>query len=310
MTTADTRPPKSVLVVGVYLANVPNHADHLVRQFGSARKYRVVQRWIAIGRNPSSKALADATVRVVTQKTPKFQLLNEMFAAYDDLADFDYIFLMDDDILIPNRFIDRFLPIQEQLGFALAQPARSPASYSGHRIVLQQPGLLARETLFVESGPLLSFTREAFALTVPYDLTSSQGWGYEFYWAQLAVERGWTMGVIDSLPVQHTLRKTGVTYDSGEAGRHMDSFLAANRHIPPDESFRVLRVYPLGGRDPEDYRALIEADWRGAPPRDRTLIGRARTYLRRYGWRKFAARLLRPWDWLGLKAGVRSSRLG
>lgn len=122
------------------------------------------------------------TTRVLTELKPKCLLLNELLTD-QDLTRYEYVIVSDDDIKLPDQFLDRYLAVQTLLAFAIAQPARTHNSFVDHCIVLQQAGAVARQTMFVESGPLVSFHRSAFGLTLPYDEESSMGWGVENVWA-------------------------------------------------------------------------------------------------------------------------------
>src|SRR5439155_1423176 len=155
---------------------------------------------------------------------------------------YEYVLAIDDDVVLPDGFLDQFLAVQRQLGFALAQPARTGNSYIDHPIVEQQWGVLARRTLFVEIGPAVSFHRSCFDLVFPFDLTSPMGWGYENRWAYLLSQRGLTMGIIDALPVDHSLRKPVAHYDWSEADRQRSVYLKRHKHLPLDECFRILDV--------------------------------------------------------------------
>ena len=141
-----------VLVIGIYLADRPNNAEDIVARFAEATEWDVVQRWIALGADPPTREIENLTARVVLHPTPKYELLNAVLGK-ERLDDYEYVIVSDDDIVLPERFLDFFLGLQGELGFALAQPARTRTSFIDHPIVEQQRGCLARETLFVEIGP-------------------------------------------------------------------------------------------------------------------------------------------------------------
>jgi hypothetical protein len=156
----------------------------------------------------------------------------------------------DDDIRLPARFLDRFLTLQADLEFALAQPARTGNSYLDHPIVEQQQGVVARQTRFVEIGPLVSFHQSVYDRVFPFDLTSPMGWGYENVWAFRLMERGLKMGIIDALAVEHNLRKPVANYSWHEADAARTAYLARHPHLPLDECFRVLDVISFEEADP------------------------------------------------------------
>ena len=122
---ADARP--AVLILGIYLANYPNYVRSLVRQLSATSCYRVVQRWIALGGSLDAPEVGRVTCGYHPTPAPKFSLVNRLLAQVD-VRNFEYVVVVDDDILLPDCFLDRFLAAQSALGFRLAQPARTSAS--------------------------------------------------------------------------------------------------------------------------------------------------------------------------------------
>ena len=266
-------PQGRVLVLGVYLADQDNNAEVVVNEMAASEKYLVEQRWIALGGVPTSPVLAAVTDRTVLKRTPKFALLNRLLAGVD-LALYEYVLAVDDDIEVPQRFLDTFLGLQNHYGFSIAQPARSPDSYLDHPIVQQQP-FVARQTRFVEIGPVTSFHRSAFQAVLPFDLRSPMGWGYENVWAAAAERSGITRGIIDAVPVRHSLRPPVAYYGWHEADEQRTALLAAQDHLSYDECTTVeaiarrsapMLTAPVGranGR--KDISVVI-------PTRDRSLL--------------------------------------
>jgi hypothetical protein len=238
------RRPKRLLVLGVYLAGRQNNIDDIVPTILRTRGIKVTQRWIALGGEPKTKEVADVTVGTILRAQPKFQIINGLLAK-ETLSQYDYVILMDDDIVLPNAFLDHFVPLQDRLGFSIAQPARTSNSYIDHPIVEQQKGVLARRTLFVEIGPVVSFHKSAYELVFPFDLTSPMGWGYENVWAYRLEQAQMTMGIIDATPVDHSLRKPVDFYSWEEANRQRSLYLSKHEHTPIDHCFRVLDVIGL-----------------------------------------------------------------
>jgi GT2 family glycosyltransferase/glycosyltransferase involved in cell wall biosynthesis len=236
--------PGTALVTGIYLADRPTAVVDIAARLAQPSEWEVQQRWIALGGDPPTAEVADVTARVARKPTPKFELLNAILAD-ENLDDYDYVLVMDDDVVVPNGFIDALLTLQRDLGFALAQPARTSNSYIDHPIVEQQRGALARQTHFVEIGPVFSVHRTAYDLVFPFDLTSPMGWGYENVWAYEAEHLGLKLGILDAVPVDHSLRKPVAYYSWHDANGQRDRFLARNDHLPIDQCFRVLDLVSL-----------------------------------------------------------------
>ena len=106
--------------------------------------------------------------------------------------------MIDDDIVLPNGFLDRFLFLAERFSLDLAQPAHRLSSHAAWRVTRRRYSDVVRETRFVEIGPLTAFARPTFSTLLPFpDLR--MGWGLDLHWAAIARERGWRCGVIDAL---------------------------------------------------------------------------------------------------------------
>ncbi len=232
---------RRALVLGVYLAGKPHTAGHIATTIARAQDVEVRQRWVALGDGPQGEELRSVTAFKVTEPTPKYALLNRLLAE-EDLSDYDYVITTDDDIVLPDRFLDLFLGVQAGLGFDLAQPARTLNSHVDHPIVLQQRGVVARRTLFVEIGPLVSFGRELYDLVFPFDETNPMGWGFENVWAHLLRERDLSEGIVDAVPVDHSIREPVAHYEWSDANADRDRYLAAHPHLTYEECFRVLEV--------------------------------------------------------------------
>jgi glycosyltransferase involved in cell wall biosynthesis len=233
--------PRRVLVLGVYLAGKPNTAEHITATLARSRNLDVRQRWVALGGEPPDGELGSVTALTVTEPTPKYALLNRLLVE-EDLASYDYVLTTDDDIVLPDEFLDLFLGVQAGVGFDLAQPARTPNSYVDHPIVLQQGGVVARRTLFVEIGPLASFGREIYDLVFPFDETNPMGWGFENVWAHFLRERGQSEGIVDAVPVDHSIREPVAHYEWADANADRARYLASHPHFSYPECFRVLDV--------------------------------------------------------------------
>jgi len=230
-----------VLAVGVYLADRPNAAAHLIYELAGSAKHTVVQRWIALAADGKGRAALPNTELVVTKPTPKFSLLNKVI---QDAADFDWLVLCDDDVEVGPNFVDRLIDLSDHFDFALSQPARTTDSFTDHSIVQVLPGLLARRTRFVEIGPIVCIRRDAMALLLPFGEECQMGWGLDFIWPLKIEGAALRMGIVDAVPVAHRIRPPAVGYDSGDAQRTMSWALAAHPHLTRDEAFTVLEAYP------------------------------------------------------------------
>jgi glycosyltransferase involved in cell wall biosynthesis len=241
---AGAAPRVKILVLGVYLAGQRNNIDDIVSILGQTTGYEVCQEWIGLGGAPPTLRVADVTVESVPDKTAKFPLLNRLLKERP-LDSYEYVMIIDDDIVLPRKFLDAFITFQQYLGFAIAQPARTNCSFIDHPIVQQQPGVLARQTLYVEIGPVVSVHRSTYDMILPFDETNPMGWGFENVWSYRLQARGARMGIIDVVPVDHSLRKPAAHYEWEKANRDRAEYFAKNEHLPYSQCFRTVELVPL-----------------------------------------------------------------
>lgn len=233
----------SVLVVGVYLADRTNLADQIARELTRSRTHSVTQRWTALwtaGEQTARQIAVPHTVSSVSAPAPKFSLLNRML---EDADDFDWIIVADDDVELPDGWLDRYIDVANRYDLALSQPARTRDSYIDHHIVAQAPGLLARRTRFVEIGPVVCLRRDAIPHIIPFEDDVEMGWGLDFIWPVRIEAAGLRMGIIDACPVAHTLRAPVKYYDRTDTERRMQRLLSAVEHLSPAHAFTVLDAY-------------------------------------------------------------------
>ncbi len=231
-----------VLVAGVYLADRENLALGIAREMEQSRRWQVEQKWIALGKAAIPDALAPVTAWRAESQQPKFRLLNRLLGQVD-LGRYEFVLVCDDDIVLPEGFVDHYLELVLRHGFALAQPARTHDSYIDHPIVEQRDGLEARRTRFVEIGPLFSMRRDMVRHLFPFSEESPMGWGYDFVWPVVIERAGLRMGIIDATPVAHKLRKSVTYYDHDSAWREMDAFLARRPHLTRREAYSIVEAY-------------------------------------------------------------------
>jgi hypothetical protein len=238
---------RGVLALGVYLTGQPSRASAICRELASSRFWRVDQAFVALGPEAPPPGMAQVTAWHAAALRPKFTILNELLtrALRDTHA---YVLFVDDDIGLPAGFVDDYLALVELHDLALAQPARTHGSFLDHHFVEQLDGLDARQTRFVEIGPLFSVRRDALGLLTPFELSSPMGWGYDFAWPLVLERHGLKMGVVDATPVAHDLRKPVENYSYRSSIRAMRRYLAGRPHLSRAEAFRIIEAH--AGHDP------------------------------------------------------------
>ena len=147
----------------------------------------------------------------------RFALLNRLAT---DLPADHWLVVADDDTRIAYPWtLATFLTVCARMGFDLAQPAHHPDSSHGHEFNVQQHGL-ARETTFVETGPLLAVSPRLRPWIVPFPEGTRMGWYADIEWTDLAA-MGYRLGIVDGVPLEH-LAHGGSAYDQAEEFKWME----------------------------------------------------------------------------------------
>lgn len=144
-------------------------------------------------------------------------------AAPDPLETYDWLVITDDDVGLSDRFLDDYLALARHCDLAISQPAHRFASYASYEITRRRLGSLVRSTRFVEIGPLTVLSAVTFSKLIPFP-PSRWCWGIDALWSHLAEREGWTMGIVDAVPVGH-LRPIAASYDNDDAVREAEGLL-------------------------------------------------------------------------------------
>ncbi len=232
---------KKILVLGIVLTDVPNLADRVAQSLAVSREWTVEQSWVAIGKSPLRNTSLQM-VESLPSKEPKFTILNRLLDGINH-RDYDYVIVTDDDIELPEFFLDQYLAWVGKYDFALAQPARTHDSYIDDRFVEQLDGITARQTRYVEIGPLFSVRQDALPILTPFDIISPMGWGYGLTWPLAMQAAHLKMGVVDAIPVRHKLRKPVANYVHSDSNKQMRNYLGSRPHLKPEEAFYIVESY-------------------------------------------------------------------
>jgi hypothetical protein len=154
----------------------------------------------------------------------KFENLNLLLAEHPPHGR-DWLLVVDDDVSLPAGFLDAFVFLAERFELRLAQPAHRARSHAAWQVTRRRPGSVARETAYVEIGPVVAFHNATFETLLPFPELRA-GWGLDLHWSAVAREQGWRTGVLDATPVRHGLRRIASSYDREEAIREARGFLA------------------------------------------------------------------------------------
>jgi hypothetical protein len=168
----------------------------------------------------------------------RFENLNALLGEHP--ADgHDWLLVVDDDVELPEGFLDAFVFLAERFELRLAQPAHRHRSHAAFAITRRRAASVVRETAFVEIGPVCAFHATTFETLLPFPPLRA-GWGLDAHWSALAAARGWPIGVIDATPVRHGLRRIAASYDRGDAIAEAREFLAGRPYTRASDAQRTL----------------------------------------------------------------------
>jgi hypothetical protein len=231
---AGAAPRRSVLVMSIYRPPAARLVDALP-SLSSRHGHDVELRFGSTG--DVVPALAQNTV-ATEMAGGKFENLNALWPG--EAA--DWTLVVDDDVALPDRFLDRFVGLCERFDLAMAQPAQSRSSHAAWTVTRRRPGALLRETRFVEIGPVTAFRRDAAAEFIPFPPLRF-GWGLDAHWAAVAEQHGWRRGIADALAVRHDEGAVAATYSGDDAIEEARRFLADRDYVPAARLQETLAVH-------------------------------------------------------------------
>ena len=176
-----------------------------------------------------------------TGERGRFENLNLLLEQHEVDA-FDWLLLLDDDVVLPRGFLDGLINQAERHALRLAQPAHRIRSHAAWRVTRRHAFSAVRETAFVEIGPVSALARETFAALLPFPALK-MGWGLDAHWSALARQNGWRIGVVDLLPIAHRSAPAAVNYSRADAVAEARAFLAQHPYLPASELQRTLAVH-------------------------------------------------------------------
>lgn len=169
----------------------------------------------------------------------KFEHLNALLAEHPAQGH-DWLLVVDDDVVVGPRFLDRFLFCAEAAGLLLVQPAHRRHSHAAWAATRRRPGGAVRESRFVEIGPVTAFAAATHAALLPFpDL--GMGWGLDAHWGAVAQEHGWRAGIVDATPMLHTT-PVGGGYERAAAVAEARAFLAERPYVTRAQARWTRRV--------------------------------------------------------------------
>src|SRR5262245_57812985 len=181
---------------------------------------------------------------IVCAKGPKYPPLKRLVRRYQEhIANYDYIWLPDDDLLCDTQTINRLFELCRLFGLVLAQPSLTLDSFVNHSITIHNPHYLFRCTNFVEiMAPC--FERQALETCLDTFDESVFAWGLDLLWLSRLDSQADLIGIVDGAQVRHS-RPTGGPIDGNDEERS-----------PVDEMRQLLRKHRLEETPPVTLGAI------------------------------------------------------
>ncbi|HUR86477.1 MAG TPA: glycosyltransferase [Solirubrobacteraceae bacterium] len=163
----------------------------------------------------------------------RFEHLGELLARHPANG-YDWLLVIDDDVVLPRGFLDRFVLCAEDAGLLIAQPAHRLHSHAAWPVTRRRPGGAVRLSRFAEIGPVTAFAAATHGTLLPFP-PLRMGWGLDAHWGALARDHGWPVGIVDATPVLHTT-PVGGGYDRASAVAEATGFLAGRPYVTRAEA--------------------------------------------------------------------------
>lgn len=183
-----------------------------------------------------------------------------LYAAYKEnqelFLSYDAIMVMDDDIMIDSRRLNRLFSLVEKNGLWLAQPAFEGGKIS-HEITVRRPGVFMTYTNFVEMNVPI-FSRQALERYMAVYDPRLVGWGNDWWFLDvLGADLEGKVAVIDSI-------KCVNPFDSVKADgkREIDTLQRTEERIRIWQEIKSEHGITSEERGQHEYRRIPMPYWR------------------------------------------------
>ena len=158
----------------------------------------------------------------------KWANLNAALAEHP-AAGYDWLMLVDDDVVLPRGFLDGFLALAERHGLALAQPAHAFRSHAAWRVTRRRPGVMAASPASSRSvpSPRSAQRHSGRCCRSP---TSRWAGGSTPIGPRWPRRGAGPVGVIDATPIRH-LRPVAESYPRDAALAEAAAFLRDRPYV-------------------------------------------------------------------------------
>ncbi len=225
-----------------------------IAQWLSGRQFDL---WVTYYGNQSDQ-YRDVADYYAARKGGKFQNLRHDYHQYPDIfAAYQYILVMDNDIIIDAEHINHLFTTCMQYDLWIAQPAFRVHSAISHRKNVRAPFSFMRYTNFIEvTCPLFRSDQLITFLKHHYD-GSLIGWGIDWWYCEVLSPPPHKMAIIDHYPCtnpKRTEREIDQLQSSREREQHWLEIKAKYRLHLEDEGMQIYHT-----------RYTLQSIWQGFP---------------------------------------------
>jgi hypothetical protein len=138
---------------------------------------------------------------VIKRKGLKFENFHHFLQTHN-INNYDSIWVVDDDIIMNTRSINRMFEIFKQYNLWIAQPSFDKQSIANHDVIKNNPECILRYTNFIENGVALFSTSILPRLKNSFR-DARTGFGAEFVWNHILNYPKDKIAVIDAVTCCH-----------------------------------------------------------------------------------------------------------
>ena len=231
------------MLVAILNHNLPDLTDNLASW---VMKDPAVKELMVVDNGSNMDAPAKSTTHKLEENIFFGGGVNAIFE-YFLQTDHDYLYILNNDLLIHNNFITKSLRAAKESDIAMYSPAVSNASIAQchWKQMLNQGTDTIRDVKWIDwQAPLLRRDLVEAIQTFPIELV--YGWGLDFYSGMVAEDNGLKVGVDDNNTITHLNSQTfeqnkiniGVSEFCRRAEGNMNSFFATSTNAVRYQQYR------------------------------------------------------------------------
>jgi hypothetical protein len=212
---------------------MPDRANYIENIIESIKETKNIDIDLIITNNTNSRpnSVAEKYIKYAMPNKMKFESLSIIVEEKYDKNYYNYLIIIDDDVLLKKNFFDDYFFIVNNLKIVLSQPALTFESLGSHECTRRIERAIVHSTAFIEIGPVTCFENKILPY-IDFNEGSPMGWGLDYIWSKVCIDRNWTMGVVDYTPITHNLRKVGSGYKKIIEQKKMETFLSKKDSVP------------------------------------------------------------------------------